>query len=279
MYSLQGFTKSVQPAMRPQKTFSKTSKPLGANVNKLNIEQTSKLYTGKQLYNHTPMKNDSSKIMNRKYEGSTPVLDSCTNSSNFIPNQVGNNSSSLANNTQNNNSNSYLNKSYNQYVTQDGSFPHYTLMSYTNSNNNVMNNTSLYANVNVSGSVPQETIRQDANNIFDDIDSYAFQTFPSYFNPRTATNMPHGEKVNKWIENVPVFNVSGDLWESDCYSINDNVDWEEEEFDFGLAHKHEHFSFSLATADEVLYLQAKRVDTLVRKMYALSSEVPLDDSR
>lgn len=85
--------------------------------------------------------------------------------------------------------------------------------------------------------------------------------------------------MNKWIENVPTFNVSGDVWESECYSVDLDLDWEEKEFDCGISNPSDVPSFSLATADEVLHLQAKRLDTLVRRNYELTVEVPLTPRR
>lgn len=45
--------------------------------------------------------------------------------------------------------------------------------------------------------------------------------FPSSFDPRNAPNMPHKEKVNEWISEVPIYPIvrdeSAPLWHSECY--------------------------------------------------------------
>ena len=43
--------------------------------------------------------------------------------------------------------------------------------------------------------------------------------FPDTFNPRKESNMPHKEKVNKWIVNIPLTPLDEDCkyWENSCY--------------------------------------------------------------
>ncbi|CCE73124.1 Piso0_000144 [Millerozyma farinosa CBS 7064] len=41
--------------------------------------------------------------------------------------------------------------------------------------------------------------------------------FPSSFNPRKAIDMPSKEKVNKWIQNVPLHILGEDILISECY--------------------------------------------------------------
>ncbi|KAG7812067.1 hypothetical protein KL921_001299 [Ogataea angusta] len=52
-----------------------------------------------------------------------------------------------------------------------------------------------------------------------DMMSYTeIQRFPSEFNPRQAANMPHKEKVDKWIVNVPAYPHQGkETWYNECY--------------------------------------------------------------
>lgn len=96
------------------------------------------------------------------------------------------------------------------------------------------------------------------------------QTFPSFFNPRTAHNMPHMEKVNNWIENIPVFQIDEQNWKSECYDSSFPIDWEEEEFEDPLLAENNKISF--ATHDELLFLQAKKLETAIRKLYRLENE-------
>lgn len=104
--------------------------------------------------------------------------------------------------------------------------------------------------------------------------AYQGQSFPSFFNPRTASNMPHKEKVNNWIENIPVFEVENGTWKSECYESDYSMNWEESEFD--EAAKGDTISF--VTHDELLYLQAKKFESLVRKFYRSEHE-PKDSQR
>lgn len=96
------------------------------------------------------------------------------------------------------------------------------------------------------------------------------QTFPSFFNPRTAHNMPHMEKVNNWIESIPIFEIDNENWKSECYDSNFPIDWEEEEFEDPLLAENNKISF--ATHDELLFLQAKKFETAIRKLYKLENE-------
>lgn len=98
---------------------------------------------------------------------------------------------------------------------------------------------------------------------------YQGQTFPAFFNPRTASNMPHKEKVNNWIENIPIYEIEGGIWESKCYDNNYSMNWEENEFDNPTKTN----SISYVTHDELLYLQARKFESLVRKLYKSEDEL------
>ncbi|QLQ77824.1 hypothetical protein HG537_0A00710 [Torulaspora globosa] len=160
-------------------------------------------------------------------------------------------------------------KSYCQ--PNDSVFRQYTLMTYSSG----AMPSSLYPNYNVS--VPYVPPRYSTYSMQSSVgpsagqdkpSAYQTQSFPSFFNPRTATNMPHKEKVNNWIENIPIFEIENGVWKSDCYDTNYSINWEETEFDDAV--KAETISF--VTNDELLYLQAKKFDSLVRKFYGSENE-------
>lgn len=254
--------------MKAQKSHQQSSRVLAANGSIANIERTGHFPSAKPVCERSPKRRESFKVTKSKRlepgELYSPHADASDKTTGFMSSPVGNIPDSSAVRRV-----GYANRAY---APGDSPFAQYALMNYCNSNSHL--NTSIYANPNISSLTGVDHVEQDVNNIFDDFEHFSFQTFPSYFNPREASNMPHQEKVNKWIESVPTFNVSGELWESECYSVNTDLDWEEKEFDRGLV-CHESLPFSLATADEILHLQAKRLDTLVRRNYELTPEVPL----
>ncbi|AMD19858.1 HCL293Cp [Eremothecium sinecaudum] len=103
-------------------------------------------------------------------------------------------------------------------------------------------------------------------------------SFPAYFNPRAALNMPHREKVNQWIENVPIHIVNEEYLTHDCYSIDEYMNWEEDEFDMSLFQRGENTQINMATVDELLQFQLKRITSMVLRLYEESPEIPLDNS-
>lgn len=168
-------------------------------------------------------------------------------------------------------------KSYCQ--PSDSLLRQYTLMSY--SSGPMVN--SLYPNYNVSvpflpprysaysmqnngGGQPGHIQVQDNKS---QSSNYHGHSFPPFFNPRTASNMPHKEKVNNWIENIPVFEVESGVWTSNCYDSNYSINWEEIEFD----NPPKDNSLSFVTHDELLYLQAKKFESLVRRFYRSDQEL------
>ncbi|KAL6946817.1 hypothetical protein ACO0QE_001666 [Hanseniaspora vineae] len=97
-------------------------------------------------------------------------------------------------------------------------------------------------------------------------------TFPSYFNPRSAENMPCQEKVVNWMNNVLIYQIAENVWETDCYSIDEYTNFEEEEFDEAqerINYNVQDLSYvcSLATPDEIIEFQCKRWSALVKKTY------------
>ncbi|QEU58631.1 Pfs1 [Kluyveromyces lactis] len=88
--------------------------------------------------------------------------------------------------------------------------------------------------------------------------------FPSYFNPRQAKNMPHGEKVERWMENLPIyFEESEQMTHTDCFNISDDSEfWEEDEFDNELDD-----GIALTNSVEIIFLQQRRITALINKLY------------
>lgn len=157
----------------------------------------------------------------------------------------------------------------NNFVAYHPSYSGYSLQEYSYKNNLTVNNS--VANNN--------NLKDKSLNHYPSTG----QCFPSFFNPRTASNMPHKEKVNNWIENIPIFEVEEGMWESECYNTEYNLNWEEEEFDCqALDFEKRRFQnqttktnknpYANATNDELLQLQAKKLDTLVRKLYLLEKD-------
>ncbi|KAL6943277.1 hypothetical protein ACO0RG_002270 [Hanseniaspora osmophila] len=97
---------------------------------------------------------------------------------------------------------------------------------------------------------------------------------PLHFNPRSAQNMPCEEKVVNWMEKVLIYQVADNVWETDCYSIEEYSNFEEEEFDEAqerINYNIQDLSYvcSLATPDEIIEFQCKRWSALVKKTYEL----------
>lgn len=170
--------------------------------------------------------------------------------------------------------------------TNDSPFQHYALMTY--SSGQMMS--SLYPKYNVSLPFFSHYSNYSLHNpggingsgsSFNKVDGLkqscfqGGQSFPTFFNPRTASNMPHREKVNSWIENIPVYEIEEGLWESECYDMEYSMEWEEDEFEspdvYGTS------TISYATNDEILFLQARKFETLVRKSYESENEIRLSE--
>ncbi|CCK70020.1 Pfs1p KNAG_0D02710 [Huiozyma naganishii CBS 8797] len=88
---------------------------------------------------------------------------------------------------------------------------------------------------------------------------------PHHFNPRTARSMSHNEKVNLWIDRIPLWKPDGMPWHNRCFSVDYSLDWDEVEFDKDVLDE----SFVISTTDneELVYLQSKKIDCLTRRMY------------
>ncbi|SCU98553.1 LAMI_0F15236g1_1 [Lachancea mirantina] len=258
--------------MKSQKIPQRTNRTLIANSNVVNIESSSHSASARLGLERSPKKQNSFKIQkNRRYEPQdllSPHIESADRSSGFFMSPVAVDSMRPEDSFPN----SGAHVSPRNTCSMENPPMRYAFMNYSQSNSNIPLNTSLYANPNISAVVSRELTGQDVSNVFDEFENFGFQTFPPYFNPRTAVNMPHQEKVTKWIEHVPVHSLSDGVWESECYSVDDTIDWEECEFDYGLENRHKFLSFSLSTPDELLQLQAKKIDSMVRRLYELTPE-------
>lgn len=101
---------------------------------------------------------------------------------------------------------------------------------------------------------------------------------PSEFNPRAAKDMSVRDKVKKWIDDIPLYEAPNDVWKNNCFQSDYSLNWEEIEFDNKDSlndGKEQHIS--LVSSDELLYLQSKKIDSLVRLVYTLEEEVNSKD--
>ncbi|CCH59604.1 hypothetical protein TBLA_0B07880 [Henningerozyma blattae CBS 6284] len=100
-------------------------------------------------------------------------------------------------------------------------------------------------------------------------DSTASNVFsiPNGFNPRLARNMAANEKVDKWINKIPIIiSKRGDITPN-CFEPSFSFNWEEFDFD------NETGENNFESIDDLLFLQNKKVDALVRKMYMRENEI------
>ncbi|KAH3662206.1 hypothetical protein OGAPHI_005454 [Ogataea philodendri] len=93
-----------------------------------------------------------------------------------------------------------------------------------------------------------------------DIMSYSeMQRFPSEFNPRQAANMPHKEKVDKWIVNVPAYpNQSKETWYNECYPPV---------VELSTASTPEESEVEFASRQDIIEFQSRLITFLVNKSY------------
>lgn len=93
--------------------------------------------------------------------------------------------------------------------------------------------------------------------------------FPLTFNPRLAANMRHREKVDLWIQMVPVLQIETNTLESYCYKEQFSLYWEEFGFDESTSNEFERDKSLVIDKDYQLFLQEQKYGLLVRKMYIL----------
>ncbi|CAL9736722.1 hypothetical protein MOSE0_K06150 [Monosporozyma servazzii] len=96
---------------------------------------------------------------------------------------------------------------------------------------------------------------------------------PVNFNPRLVANMRHKEKVNLWIQMVPVLQIENPFLRSDCYQEHFSLYWEEFEFEGGFNEesyiKAESDVIPVIDKDYQLFIQEQKYGLLVRKLYTL----------
>lgn len=96
---------------------------------------------------------------------------------------------------------------------------------------------------------------------------------PSTFDSRFTSSMNHKEKVNLWIEMVPISQLNNGEITSLCYTGQSSLYWDEFEFDNGS--NIENLDYvgmdmdSIFDKDHQLFIQEQKYDTLVRKIYTL----------
>lgn len=111
------------------------------------------------------------------------------------------------------------------------------------------------------------------------------EQFPATFDPRSAANMPHKEKVNDWITKVPIYCLAdGQLWYSECYPgvvpASSSISTEDESVDdldiFNynqrlLGNEFDYDEQLFVDNEDVLEFQARRITRYVKKIYKMDS--------
>lgn len=93
------------------------------------------------------------------------------------------------------------------------------------------------------------------------------------FNPREEKNMPTKDKVENWLE------MSGFIKYKHIDSeSNMSIHWEENEFDFQDSEYFSNDSFSFGDYQDIIYLQSRKIDSLVRKAYLSEQKARHHDS-
>lgn len=95
---------------------------------------------------------------------------------------------------------------------------------------------------------------------------YNLKRFPETFNPRKELNMPHKEKVEKWIVGVPAVPVNDncDAWQNACYNPLIPTSDEYEESDCS--------DFDFSGNDDIIEYQSRMITFLINKTYFKDSE-------
>lgn len=104
-------------------------------------------------------------------------------------------------------------------------------------------------------------------------------SLPTTFDSKAVPNMSHREKVNNWIDLVPVrLNQCGSQ-NIDCFTTDYPLEYEELEFDMVKYHTPKRGAkFSFPSTDDLLEFQSRKIDCLVRKIYSLESDDEYEDS-
>ncbi|KGK35627.1 hypothetical protein JL09_g5223 [Pichia kudriavzevii] len=91
--------------------------------------------------------------------------------------------------------------------------------------------------------------------------------FPETFNPRKEQNMPHKQKVDEWILQVPVapLNIPCDLWSNECYKpYLEFAEAPETLIDNDV---------NMSTDSAVIEVQSKLITTLTNREYYKENEL------
>lgn len=93
---------------------------------------------------------------------------------------------------------------------------------------------------------------------------------PSSLNPRRQRNMDPLEKVERWIEAVPIFQLENGGLVSGCFKDHMSLEWEENEFERGFQNSRTAFEADTSMDRDLLrYWQEQKFDVIVRKQYYL----------
>ncbi|CAI4064132.1 Pfs1p SKDI_08G2300 [Saccharomyces kudriavzevii IFO 1802] len=100
---------------------------------------------------------------------------------------------------------------------------------------------------------------------------------PTHFNPRTTQNMPCSEKVETWLERLPIFvGFDGYLF-TNCFDYEYMLDWEETEFTFEKTTCMETDYSRALTDTDIIHIQEKKIETLIRNQYLKEYEFSQKD--
>ncbi|KAH3680256.1 hypothetical protein WICMUC_000437 [Wickerhamomyces mucosus] len=95
-------------------------------------------------------------------------------------------------------------------------------------------------------------------------------SFPPSFNPRDTPNMPHKEKVNKWLDNVPIY-YADESWFNDCYpavnSLNQDNEIDNDELIWNMNEMNE-----LIDKDDLIEFQSRIITRFAKDLYKLEDE-------
>lgn len=83
---------------------------------------------------------------------------------------------------------------------------------------------------------------------------------PSSFNPRTASNMPTKEKVNKWMNTLPVHLIGGELSLLACYPA------------VATLSAHSDTNFDFGETQDILEFQSRKITQFATELYLNENE-------
>ncbi|CCF56458.1 hypothetical protein KAFR_0B01590 [Kazachstania africana CBS 2517] len=263
----------------------KYTKPLNVNGQRTNIEGCpNTTWMGNRKESNTkPNKNTKFQTSMLVQESNEPGFSQTLSSTGGKQSNMQRKVPDYYHHIKNQNSNSSLQQmnTSSHYRVTDSTIPQYSnALNYTSHQN--ANLTSGYSSFNAGfpyQSAPAQTPHYTTYPYYNlnaeaESDSCIGESFPVYFDPRSAANMSHKEKVNNWIDNIPIYEIDEDIWGDDCFTVDYSVNWDEQDFD-----NHQKYSnnvISNITSDEVLFMQSKKIDSLVRRMYYIEQEININ---